>query len=82
MRRKSKAGVGGAMIGWILALVKFDPAAAPTPALIQGVYAMNIWIPLAMFVIMLLLLSRYDLDDIYQGMVEKHAAAAKADSAQ
>lgn len=80
--QKIGSGVGGAMIGWILALVKFDPAAAPTPALIQGVYAMNIWIPLAMFVIMLLLLSRYDLDDIYQGMVEKHAAAAKADSAQ
>lgn len=59
-------GVGGAAIGWVLAAGGFDAVAAGgeiTKNVITAVYALNIYIPLAMFIIMLIIVVKYDLED-------------------
>lgn len=75
--QKVGSGIGAAALGWILAIGGFDAAAAvQTQGTINSIYALNIWIPLAMFVIMLLLLAKYDLDDRYEELIAENAKKA------
>lgn len=80
---KIGSGVGSAAIGWVLAAGGFDAYAAGgamTSGVVTAVYALNIYIPLAMFVIMLLILARYDLEDRLPEMMaenERRSAANK-----
>lgn len=70
---KIGSGIGGSSVGWILALTGYSADKAPTTAVMNGIYAMNIYIPLAMFIIMLLILARYDLDgEKYQKLVAEN----------
>ena len=68
-------GLGGSAIGWVLAAGGFDAVAAGgeiTKGVTTAVYALNIYIPLAMFIIMLLILAKYDLEDKMQGMIAEN----------
>lgn len=48
---KVAGGLGGSLIGWILAAVNYDPnATVTTTAVRYGIYAFSIYIPLAMMV--------------------------------
>ena len=72
---KIGSGVGGAAIGWVLAAGGFDAVAAGgaiTDSVRTAVYALNIYIPLAMFVIMLLILAKYDLEDKLPAMIKEN----------
>lgn len=72
---KIGSGVGGAAIGWVLAAGGFDAVAAGgaiTDSVRTAVYALNIYIPLAMFVIMLLILAKYDLEDKLPGLIKEN----------
>lgn len=78
---KIGSGIGGAAIGWILAIGGFDAAAAVQQTkTIYAIYAVNIYVPLVMFVIMLLLLRNYDLDERYQQLVKENDAKAAAEN--
>lgn len=71
---KIGSGIGSAAIGWVLAIGGFNPAAAVQSAgTMQAIYALNIYIPLAMFIVMLVILSRYDLEDNYQKLLAENA---------
>lgn len=68
---KVGSGLGSAAIGWVLAFGSFDAAAAVQPAsAYTAIYALNIYIPLLMFIIMLVVLQSYKLDDIYDQLVK------------
>lgn len=72
---KIGSGIGSAAIGWVLAAGGFDKVAAGgamTSGVTTAVYALNIYIPLAMFVIMLLILARYDLEDKLPAMIAEN----------
>lgn len=76
---KIGSGVGSAAIGWVLAAGGMDAVTAGgevTSGLMTAVYALNIYIPLAMFVIMLIFLARYDLEDKYQELVTRNERRA------
>ncbi|WP_232548693.1 MFS transporter [Propioniciclava soli] len=82
---KIGAGVGAAMIGWILAATAYDPSlpAQETPAYL-GILAFSMWIPGLLALIQWLLLWRFDLEKIYPGVIaelEERRAAARADAA-
>ena len=68
-------GYGTAALGWILAAGGFDAVAAGgaiTESVKTAVYALNIYIPLAMFVIMLIILAKYDLEDKLPAMMAEN----------
>ena len=72
---KIGSGIGSAAIGWVLAIGGFDKVAAGgamTQGVTTAIYALNIYIPLAMFIIMLLILSRYDLEDKLPELIRKN----------
>ncbi len=76
---KIGAGLGGSTIGWVLAAGGFDAVAAGgevTKGVVTAIYTLNIYIPLAMFIIMLLILSRYDLEDKMQDMIAENERKA------
>lgn len=59
-------GLGGSLIGWVLAAGgygEFTQTQIVTPSVLNATYALNIWIPGAAFVIMFIFLLRYDLED-------------------
>lgn len=68
---KVGSGIGGSLIGWLLALAGYQAAAAVQPSSVNiAIFAFSIYIPLALFVIMFLLLSRYDLEKHYGNIVK------------
>ena len=72
---KIGSGVGSAAMGWVLAAGGFDAVAAGgaiTESVKIAVYALNIYIPLAMFVIMLIILAKYDLEDKLPAMMAEN----------
>lgn len=72
---KIGSGVGSAAMGWVLAAGGFDAVAAGgaiTESVKTAVYALNIYIPLAMFVIMLIILAKYDLEDKLPAMMAEN----------
>lgn len=63
---KIGAGLGGSAIGWILAAGGYDAYAATgevTGKVIGAVNVLNVYIPIAIFVVMALILFRYDLEE-------------------
>jgi GPH family glycoside/pentoside/hexuronide:cation symporter len=67
---KLGGGVGGSLIGWVLGAGGYDAflangggAANLTGALKTSVFALNTYIPLAMFILIFLFLFRYDFEE-------------------
>ena len=78
---KLGGGVGGSLIGWVLAAGGFDAYNAGTIGLTSGlknaVFALNSYIPLAMFVIIFLFLFRYKYEEMLPEIIKKNEAAEK-----
>ena len=69
---KVGSGIGGSLIGWLLAFAGYQSAAAVQPASVNtAIFTFAIYIPLALFVIMAILFSKYDLEKIYPQIVEE-----------
>ena len=67
---KVGSGIGGSLIGWLLALGGYQAAAAVQPGSVNiAIFAFAIYIPLALFLIMTLLFSRYDLEKTFPQIV-------------
>ena len=78
---KVAGGLGGSLIGWILAAVNYDPnATVTTTAVRYGIYAFSIYIPLAMMVALLLLPSRFDIENRYTEILRTIQARKKTQS--
>ena len=78
---KVAGGLGGSLIGWILAAVNYDPnATVTTTAVRYGIYAFSIYIPLAMMVALLLLTSRFDIENRYTEILRTIPARKKTQS--
>lgn len=78
---KIAGGLGGSLIGWILASVNYDPnATVTTTAVRYGIYAFSIYIPLAMMVALLLLTSRFDIENRYTEILRTIQARQKTQS--
>lgn len=77
---KIGSGIGGSLIGWLLALAGYNAAAAAQPGSVNiAIFAFAIYIPLALFVIMAILFHNYDLEKHYVEIVTalKERKAAK-----
>lgn len=69
---KIGSGLGGAMIGWILAYGSYDGTLAIQPGTaLTSIIALSIWIPGIMLAVMYLLLRKYDLDLKYADIVKE-----------
>lgn len=69
---KIGSGVGGSLVGWLLALGAYDASlSSQSQSAIYAIFGFSIYIPLALFVIMLILISRYDLEKIYPDIVKE-----------
>ncbi len=67
---KIGSGIGGSLIGWLLALAGYNAAAAAQPGSVNiAIFAFAIYIPLALFVIMAILFHKYDLEKHYAEIV-------------
>ena len=67
---KIGAGIGTAMIGWILAIGNYDGRLIAQPhSAIQMILILCIYLPLVLFIIMYLILRKYDLDNKYQQII-------------
>lgn len=69
---KVGSGIGGSLIGWLLAAAGYQAAAASQPPSVNtAIFAFAIYIPLALFIIMAILFSKYDLEKIYPKIMEE-----------
>ncbi len=69
---KVGSGIGGSLIGWLLAAAGYQAAAATQPGSVNiAIFTFAIYIPLALFIIMAILFSKYDLEKIYPQIVEE-----------
>lgn len=69
---KIASGLGGSVIGWILAAAHYDAtAAAATTAVRYGIYTFSIYLPLAMLVVLFLIVSRFDIESKYADMMRQ-----------
>ena len=60
---KIGSGIGASVIGWCLAVAHYDGfATVLTPAVRQAIYTFCIYIPLALFVFLFILMLRFDLE--------------------
>ena len=67
---KVGSGIGGSLIGWLLALAGYNAAAATQPGSVNiAIFAFAIYIPLALFIIMFVLFHKYDLEKSYGQIV-------------
>lgn len=67
---KIGSGIGGSLIGWLLAWGGYNAALEVQPGSVNtAIFAFSIYIPLALFVIMLILLMKYDLEKKYPQIV-------------
>ena len=79
---KIASGIGGSLIGWILAAANYDPSVAEVTTPVRyGIYTFSIYLPLAMLVVMFLLVYRFDIEskyaDIMQVVHERKAAKSE-----
>lgn len=71
---KVGSGLGTSLIVWILGAVGYDSALAAAPAATKyAIYGFSIILPLVMFVIMFILVSRFDLEKKLPAMKEEVA---------
>ena len=75
---KIASGIGGSLIGWILAAANYDPNVTEVTTPVRyGIYTFSIYLPLAMLVVMFLLVYRFDIESKYADiMKEVHARKA------
>ena len=75
---KIASGLGGSLIGWILAAANYNPDVAEVTASVRyGIYTFSIYLPLVMLVAMFLVVSRFDIESKYSEiMAEVHARKA------
>ena len=67
---KIGSGIGASLIGWLLAAAGYKAALDVQPASVDtAIFAFGIYIPLALFVIMFILLKKYDLEKRYPEIV-------------
>ena len=79
--QKIASGLGGSVIGWILAAAHYDPsAAAATTAVRYGIYTFSIYLPLVMLVVLFVIVYRFDIEskyvDILKAISERNAETA------
>lgn len=79
--QKIASGLGGSVIGWILAAAHYDPsAAAATTAVRYGIYTFSIYLPLVMLVVLFVIVYRFDIEskyvDILKAISERNAGTA------
>ena len=80
---KVGSGIGGSLIGWLLAWAGYQSAASVQPASVNiAIFAFAIYIPLALFIILGILFSKYDLEKIYPQIVEDLRARRAEQSAE
>lgn len=69
---KIGSGVGGSLVGWILAIFGYNAAASVQPDTLNiGIYTFAIYVPLFLFIIMFILLKQYDLEKFYPQIVKE-----------
>ena len=79
---KIAGGLGGSIIGWILAAVHYDPsAAAATTAVRYGVYSFSIYMPLVVLIALFIIVSRFDIESKYAEMMAQIKARNEAEAA-
>lgn len=79
---KVGSGIGGSLIGWLLAAAGYQAAAASQPASVNtAIFTFAIYLPLALFIIMSILFSKYDLEKIYPQIVKELRARRAEKSA-
>ena len=62
--------IGASLIGWLLAAAGYKAALEVQPASVDtAIFVFGIYIPLALFVIMFILLKKYDLEKRYPEIV-------------
>ena len=67
---KIGSGIGGSLIGWMLALAGYNAAAQVQPGSVNtAIIGFAIYIPLLLFVGMFILLKLYDLEQLYPTIV-------------
>ena len=68
---KIASGIGGSLIGWILAAANYDPNVAEVTTPVRyGIYTFSIYLPLAMLVVMFLLVYRFDIESKYADIMK------------
>lgn len=80
---KLGGGVGGSMIGWVLAAGGYDAFLAAggtelTSSLKTSVFVLNSYIPLAMFILIFVFLFRYDFEEKLPEIIKKNEAAERS----
>ena len=75
---KIASGIGASIVGWCLAIANYDPAmTVATEATKQAIFTFSIYIPLVAFLMMFLLMFKYDLEkklpEINKDLAEKEA---------
>lgn len=72
---KIGAGIGASLVGWCLAIAHYDGfAEVATPAVKQAIYAIGIYIPLVLFVVMFVMTLKFDLEEKLPAYREEMAA--------
>lgn len=72
---KIASGLGSSLIGWCLAIAGYNATlAVATTATKYAIFTFSIYIPLAMFLVMFILVSRFDLEKTLPQMREEMAA--------
>lgn len=72
---KVGSGLGTSVIGWFLAAVSYDSTLSIAPAATKNaIYGFSIGMPLVLFVVMFILVSRFDLEKKLPQMKEEIAA--------
>ena len=75
---KIASGIGASIVGWCLAIANYDPTmTVATEATKQAIFTFSIYIPLVAFLMMFLLMFKYDLEkklpEISKDLAEKEA---------
>lgn len=80
---KVAGGLGGSIIGWILAAVHYDASAeVATTAVRYGIYSFSIYMPLVVLIALFIIVSRFDLEAKYADMMAEIKARNEAEAAK
>ena len=80
---KVAGGLGGSIIGWILAAVHYDASAeVATTAVRYGIYSFSIYMPLVVLIALFVIVSRFDLEAKYADMMAEIKARNEAEAAK
>jgi GPH family glycoside/pentoside/hexuronide:cation symporter len=69
---KIAGGIGGSIIGWILAATRYDATAeAVSTSVRYGIYGFSIYLPLILLIILFITVSRFDIEAKYADMMRE-----------